>query len=738
MNVVKRFVPPRRLTRQRISRTWLLSSLALVLTLLAGCIPIQPAATPATITLRFAVPEAPGRTLAPYVLEFVDQVNTLSKGTLTIEPVWDPMAGTPGGGEDKLIQMVLDGQFDLALANSRAWDAQNVPSLYALQAPFLITNDALAAAVATSDVATRMLESLSTAGAVGLTLWPEDLRHPFSVMPDKPLLAPEDFAGLVIRAGSSVVTNQILEALGASRTSEDSGYQGAETGLTHGYTLMGKPTPTGNVTFYTKFQVLFANGKVFAQLSAAQQDVIRQAATAAQTKALAEHLKEADAATAWCADGGTVVLASDAQVSAFEKAAQPVFDQLEQDPINAELIAAIRELKANTPPSPGAAACGPAVTQPNPAPLASSVQGSTSDATMARLRLANWVYGCGATDMYVDGQIAFLGSNQRELANVSLGFLTGFLYLDPGLHQVAVVPTGKGLDEAMIALEVTLEVGHRYTVGVMGQKEDAHFSPLVVDETVVLAEVGNPSEQNIMIYVNNVAGADTVDFLEDGVGPSKVPYGGFVAAPIQSGHVDELVVTINGKTADRMGNFDELPSSSLLLANGGHFPDGPTKGYESGGSCSDLTAREMLQQFSEISVVWNEGARLSFTTFLAAVEQAGLSDLLTTGTYLIFAPTDAVFEAMPKEQLATLMADPDALADFLRYHIVEGYYPPGSLSGRIFGVADGTVTNLQGAELKLEGDLSINGIRMPGLPNMTVVNGTRIVPVTKVLVAPAK
>ncbi len=440
-----------------------------------------------------------------------------------------------------------------------------------------------------------------------------------------------------------------------------------------------------------------------------------------------------------CFDGGTVVLASDAQVSAFEKAAQPVFDQLEQDPINAELIAAIRELKANTPPSPGAAACGPAVTQPNPAPLASSVQGSTSDATMARLRLANWVYGSGATDMYVDGQIAFLGSNQRELANVSLGFFTGFLYLDPGLHQVAVVPTGKGLDEAMIALEVTLEVGHRYTVGVMGQKEDAHFSPLVIDETAALAEAGDPSTQNMMIYVNNIAGVDTVDFLEDGVGPRKVPYGGFVAAPIKAGHVDHLVVTVNGseRLADNPGNFDETPSGGFIHANGGHFPAGPTQGYDSE-SWSDLNTHEKLTQFNDVTVVWNEGDKLSFTTFLAAVEQAGLSDLLTTGTYLIFAPTDAAFEAMPKEQLATLMADPDALADFLRYHIVEGYYPPGSLSGRIFGVADGTVTNLQGAELKLEGDLSINGIRMPGLPNMTVVNGTRIVPVTKVLVAPAK
>lgn len=50
----------------------------------------------------------------------------------------------------------------------------------------------------------------------------------------------------------------------------------------------------------------------------------------------------------WCANGGTVVMVSEEQVIAFEKAAQPVFDMIQQDPLNTELVAAIRELKANT------------------------------------------------------------------------------------------------------------------------------------------------------------------------------------------------------------------------------------------------------------------------------------------------------------------------------------------------------------------------------------------------------
>jgi hypothetical protein len=47
-----------------------------------GGVPDQP------ITLHLAVSDTQGRASEPYVLEFVDQVNTLSKGNITVVPVW--------------------------------------------------------------------------------------------------------------------------------------------------------------------------------------------------------------------------------------------------------------------------------------------------------------------------------------------------------------------------------------------------------------------------------------------------------------------------------------------------------------------------------------------------------------------------------------------------------------------------------------------------------------------------
>ncbi len=101
----------------------------------------------------------------------------------------------------------------------------------------------------------------------------------------------------------------------------DNDYQAAESGLRQGASLTGTPTATGNVIFFAKFQVFFANGAAFEKLSEEQRTILREAAAATQKKAIAEHPSEVDATKAWCADEGTVVLASAEQVAAFEVAA---------------------------------------------------------------------------------------------------------------------------------------------------------------------------------------------------------------------------------------------------------------------------------------------------------------------------------------------------------------------------------------------------------------------------------
>ena len=335
--------------------------IVLAMLVVTACVPQAAATQPPIdpVTLRLAVADQEGRPSDPYVREFIKQVNTLSNGSITIKPIWDAAPDAMDGPAVGVIQLVREGKADLGLAASMAFDRENITSFQALQAPFLITNDALSKAVAASDISAEMLGNLSSAGIVGLTLWPEELRHPFSTAPNKPILAPEDFVGLTIRSGPSDVTYTLLETFGATPMFGDSGYRGIESGLNQVQFLTRTPTVTGNVVFFPKFQVLFAHGETFEKLSESQRTILQNAAVATQQKAIAEQPGEAIAASAWCKNGGSIVMASDEQVAAFEAAAQPVFAQIEQDPFNAEMVAAIRKLKAKTQPSAGADACGP-------------------------------------------------------------------------------------------------------------------------------------------------------------------------------------------------------------------------------------------------------------------------------------------------------------------------------------------------------------------------------------------
>lgn len=95
----------------------------------------------------------------------------------------------------------------------------------------------------------------------------------------------------------------------------------------------------------------------------------------------------------------------------------------------------------------------------------------------------------------------------------------------------------------------------------------------------------------------------------------------------------------------------------------------------------------------------------SFTTLVAAVEAAGLVDTLKgDGPFTVFAPTDEAFAALPEGTVEGLLADPEALAAILTYHVVPGKVMSTDLSD---GMAAATVN---GAEVIIgtEGGVTVN------------------------------
>lgn len=89
----------------------------------------------------------------------------------------------------------------------------------------------------------------------------------------------------------------------------------------------------------------------------------------------------------------------------------------------------------------------------------------------------------------------------------------------------------------------------------------------------------------------------------------------------------------------------------------------------------------------------------SFPTLLAALEAAGLVDALSdaSASLTVFAPTEEAFAALPDGALDALLADPDALAKVLTYHVIGSEV---SVSAAL-DVAPTTVETLQGSDVAL-------------------------------------
>ena len=92
-------------------------------------------------------------------------------------------------------------------------------------------------------------------------------------------------------------------------------------------------------------------------------------------------------------------------------------------------------------------------------------------------------------------------------------------------------------------------------------------------------------------------------------------------------------------------------------------------------------------------IVDTAAAAGEFNTLAAALQKAGLVDTLKgKGPFTVFAPTDAAFAKVPKDQLDALLAVTDKLTRVLTSHVV-----PGKVLAK--DVKAGKVKTVQGGAL---------------------------------------
>ena len=93
----------------------------------------------------------------------------------------------------------------------------------------------------------------------------------------------------------------------------------------------------------------------------------------------------------------------------------------------------------------------------------------------------------------------------------------------------------------------------------------------------------------------------------------------------------------------------------------------------------------------------------NFNTLAAALEAADLVDTLKgSGPFTVFAPTDAAFAKIPKQDLDALLADKAKLSSVLTYHVVPGKVMSKNVNAGMVETVEGsslTVTTMGGVKV---------------------------------------
>ena len=121
-----------------------------------------------------------------------------------------------------------------------------------------------------------------------------------------------------------------------------------------------------------------------------------------------------------------------------------------------------------------------------------------------------------------------------------------------------------------------------------------------------------------------------------------------------------------------------------------------------------VVSLSMISAANAADIVDTAVAAGNFKTLATALTAAGLIDTLKgKGPFTVFAPTDAAFAKVPKDQLDALLKDKAKLTSVLTYHVV-----PGKVMSK--DVKAGMVKTVQGSSLKIStmGGVMVDGAKV--------------------------
>jgi TRAP-type C4-dicarboxylate transport system substrate-binding protein len=326
---------------------------------------------------------------------WIEEVQRRAGGSLRIQVTnhWRDQEVAP---DQATLADVQAGKVQLAKVAAGAYDTVGVDSFQALLAPLLIDNPTLERRVLESDLATQMLVGTDELGLVGLAVLPTDLRKPLGVT--RPLVTVEDYRGARIGVGEGEVAKATFTTLGATPVSTIPGrpirgLDGLDLDLggikVNGYEQQATAV-TANVTLWPKPVTVVINRTVFQSLTAAQQDALRQASTAAVSRQLAflRGFNNEDRELL-CRRGRRFIRASGRDLAGLRRAVQPVYDQLERNPETRSFLRRIQAMKRAIAAPPDDPACAPAASATGAADQQATALDGVYRTSFTRKELAN-------------------------------------------------------------------------------------------------------------------------------------------------------------------------------------------------------------------------------------------------------------------------------------------------------------------------------------------------------------
>jgi TRAP-type C4-dicarboxylate transport system substrate-binding protein len=395
---------------------------------------------------RLVLTIATGETHPEEAAAFAGAVADISQGS--IEVIVDNESVRVGPTyETDVIRHVADGEAQLGFVAARAFDTVGVQSFVGLHAPFLIDSYELEEQVLRSDWGQALLEGTRPAGVVGIDYFQGPFRRPLGYT--RALLVPDDYDGARIGIRASKLTEMTMEALGATpvvfHPGDTTGLDGMEVhmGQIIGARYAdGADSLTGNVIFWPRPGVIFANATTFDALSADQRSVLREAGRKMFDDSVASVLANgANAPDVLCARGLQMKSAPDGAVGALRAAVQPVYDELDKDAGTKATIDAIEALRASTDADPDAVECAVAAATPEPpaAVVDSPIVGTwTTSFTKEELADSPLLYDAGEVnnENWGDFSMTFQADGRVSFAqeNASASYSTSGTYTVSGDH----------------------------------------------------------------------------------------------------------------------------------------------------------------------------------------------------------------------------------------------------------------------------------------------------------------